>query len=59
MVLKPFVCEKDETTGDNEVEELPGNFGHPKATQTLGQPLTSKILSSALSYHALGSALVN
>ena len=29
MVSKPFVCENDETAGDNEVEELPGNFGHP------------------------------
>ena len=28
MVSKPFVCENDEAAGDNELEELPGNFGH-------------------------------
>jgi hypothetical protein len=56
--------------GDNEVEEsawvpdevsfwLPRNFGQPKAAQNWGQPLTNKILWSALSYHELGSPLVN
>ena len=59
MVSKPFVCENDEAAGDNEVEELPGDFGHPQATQNWDQPLTTEILSSALSYHELGSALVN
>ena len=59
MVSKPFDCENDATVGDNEVEELPGNFGHPQATQNWEQPLTTEILPSALSYHELGSALVN
>ena len=29
MVSIPFVCKNDETAGDNEVEELPANFGNP------------------------------
>jgi hypothetical protein len=56
--------------GDNEAEgcawvtgegsfRIPEKFGQPKATQKWGQPLTNKILWSALSYHELGSALVN
>ena len=39
MVSKPFVCENNETAGGIKVEELPGNFGHPWATQNGGQPL--------------------
>ena len=34
----PYVCENDETAGDNEVEELPWNFGYPLATLNWGQP---------------------
>ena len=75
MVSKPFVSLNDEPAeddkaGDNEVEEcawVPGgvnfrlarNFGQAKATQYWGQPLTNKILWSVLSFHELGSALVN
>ena len=45
MVSKPFVCENDEAAGDNEVEELPGDFGHPQATQNWDQPFVGpKIL---------------
>ena len=38
MVSKPFVCENDEAAGDNELEELPGNFGHTQATYNWSQP---------------------
>ena len=33
MVSKPFVCENNEAARGIKVEELPGNFGHPWATQ--------------------------
>ena len=39
MVSKPFVCENNEAARGIKVEELPGNFGHPWATQNGGQPL--------------------
>ena len=59
---------EDDKAGDNEVEEftwvpvevsfrLPRNFGQPKATQIWGQPLTNKILWSALNYHGLWVSL--
>jgi hypothetical protein len=65
--------DEDDKAGDNKVGEcawVPGevsfrlivisrNFGQPKATQNGGQTLTNKTLRSALSYHELGSALVN
>ena len=56
MVSKPVACQNDEPAEDDEAGEMEdcGRF-----QEKFGQPLTIKILWSALSKYEQGSELVN